>query len=271
MFKRLSQKLHPPFPREHGAWAMFAVPLIVGVSAARTVKLDVALFALTAFGFFLLRYPLMLALRARAPSTRTTALQWSVVYALFTGVCGIVLLVMTQLVALYFFAALGFVLLTLYLVLTLQRAEMSTLGEWIGVAGLALGAPGAYLVATRALDATAFALYGLNILYFGGTISYIKFKVREQPRMTTASTTMRARVWAGRVTLAYHLIVITLLTLAAVLGFLPLLAPIAFVLPLGKVIGGVLTRPARVNLPRLGLIELGLTLVFALVIVWAYH
>lgn len=260
-----------PLPREHGAWAMLVVPVWVGIGTTGVVNGPVILFALTAFGFFLLRYPLMLAVKSRAPTARSNALRWSAIYGALTLVFGAALVVLFPNWLLVPLGALGFISIAAYLWNAAHRAEMTTAGEWIGIAGLALGAPGVYLVAMRQLDVTAVALYLLNLFYFGGTVFYVKFKVREQPRLARVSDHWSTLFWAGRVTLAYHLLVLVLVAAFAILGIVPALAPIAFIPVVCKTIGGVATSPSRLNLRRLGLIELGFTVVFALVILMAYH
>jgi hypothetical protein len=270
------KKIDFPFPREHGAWAMFIAPLVVGIGAAEMLNGAVALFALVALGFFLLRFPLALAIKAHTREARVSALRWSALYATLTAILGAVLLFVTQLWLLIPLGAIGFATLVVYLWLVARRAEMSVWGEWIGIAGLALGAPGAYLVATGAAGlsvaeagATAIALYALNAFYFAGTVLYIKFKVREQPRL--APRNWVECVWAGRASIIYHTIVFALVAYFAATGALPALAAMAFVLPMCKVIGGVLTTPARLNIRRLGFIEVGLTVVFVAAILWAYR
>lgn len=258
-------------PREHGAWAMFAVPLLVGIGAGGKWNTNLLLLALTALGFFLLRYPLMLAIKSRAPGARLDALRWSAVYAALAAITGVWLLLATQLLPLAAIGALGFASLAIYLWLAARRAEMSTAGEWIGIAGLALGAPAAYLVATRSLDTAAIVVYLLNVLFFGGTVLYVRFKVREQPRAVVPTTNWFERLWAGRVTILYHALVLIAVALLAASGIVPALVAVAFILPMCKVLGGVATRSARVNLPRLGLIELSVTVAFALVVLAAYR
>jgi hypothetical protein len=250
---------------------MLVVPVWVGIGTAGVVNGPVILFVLTAFGFFLLRYPLMLAIKSRSPTARSTALRWSTIYGVLTLVLGVALVVLFPNWLLVPLGALGFISLVAYLWNAAHRAEMTTAGEWIGIAGLALGAPGAYLVAMRQLDVTAVALYLLNLFYFGGTVFYVKFKVREQPRLARVSDNWSALFWAGRVTLAYHLLVLAIIASFAILGIVPALAPIAFIPVVCKTIGGVATSPSRLNLRRLGLIELGFTVMFALVILIAYH
>ncbi|MDE3091880.1 MAG: YwiC-like family protein, partial [Chloroflexota bacterium] len=258
-------------PREHGAWAMLIVPLIVGVGAGGKWNPDLLPLALTVFGFFLLRYPLMLAIKSRAPDARRDALRWSALFAALTATSGAWLLLAAPLLPLIAIGALGLASLLIYLGLAARRAEMSTVGEWMGIAGLALSAPGAYLVATRALDSTAIALYLLNALYFGGTVLYIKYKVRVQPRAVSPTARWTERLWAGRGAVAYHALLLVLGALLALVGTLPALAAAAFALPMCQVLGGVVSRPVRLNIPRLGFVELTVTTVFALVVLAAYR
>ena len=258
-------------PREHGAWAMFAAPLLIGMGVAERLNVGVLLFAIVAAGFFLLRYPLMLAIKSRSPQARADALRWSVIYGAITCVSGLALLVMTREWKLIPIAALGFISLGIYLWLASRREEMTTLGEWIGIAGLALGAPAAYLIGKGSLDVTALQLYALNLLYFGGTVSYVKFKIREQPKAVAPSADLKSRLWAGRVTMAYHAMIIAIVSILILQGWLPALILIAFALPLCKVVNGVITRPMRLNIPRLGIIEMVFTIAFALVVLMAYY
>ncbi len=250
---------------------MFIAPLVTGISAAGTLSADTFLFVLAAFGFFLLRFPMMLAIKSRALNTRTLALRWSAIYAALTLVSGAILLLSTRLWILAGLGALGLATLVVYLWLASRRAEMTIWGEWIGIAGLALGAPGAYVVGKHALDATAVALYLLNILYFGGTVLYIKFKVREQPRLALSAPNLWARLWSGRASILYHAIAIALVAIFAAIQWVPALVPIAFILPMCKIIVGVLDQPERLNIRRLGFIEVGFTLLFLVVILWAYR
>lgn len=262
---------HLPLPHEHGAWAMFIAPLVTGFGAAEFFDLNALLLTLTVLGFFMLRFPLMVVIRyaSRVPQVRANAIQWSVIYAAFTAVCGAVLLFSTRLWELVPIAALGGMTLIVYLALVARREEMSVAGEWLGIAGLALGAPAAYLLGRHVLDADAFALFALNVLYFGGTVVYIKFKVRQQPRV--AAKNWVERLWFGRISIVYHAIVLAFATLSAAAGWIPALVVLTFILPMCKVLGGVLTQPARLNIRRLGLIELGFTLAFVFVVVTAYH
>lgn len=248
---------------------MLLAPLITGFGVAGVFNLDALVLALTVLGFFLLRFPLMLAIKSRTADGRRSALRWCLIYAAFTAASGAALVNSTRLWAIAPIAALGGISLIVYLALALRRAEMSLAGEWLGIAGLALGAPAAYLLGTHALDANAYALYALNVVYFGGTVLYIKFKVREQPR--AAAKNWVERLVSGRISIAYHAMVFALAAFSAAVHWIPALVMLTFILPMCKVIGGVLTQPPRLNIRRLGVIELGFTLVFVLIVVTAYR
>lgn len=267
-----------PIPHEHGAWAMFFVPLVVGlaVGASRRAADNqlnlgvIILFALTAFGFFLLRYPLALAIKSRDPNARRGALRWSVAYALLTFIGGIGVLMLTQLWWLAVLGGLGGGVLVIYLALVRQRQEMSVIGEWTGIVGAALTAPIAYSLLTRSIDATALLLYVLNVLFFGGTVYYIKFKVREQMRLVPPASNWRTRLWAGRAPILYNLIVLAIVAVFVVFDWVSPFALGAMFLPLLKSIWGVLNRPARLNIPRLGIVELVVSIMFAVLAVMTF-
>jgi hypothetical protein len=250
---------------------MFIAPLVTGIGAGRLLGFDTILLGLAALGFFLLRYPLMLFVRygSRALDERSDSLRWSALYAGFTALFGGWLVISSGQWLLALVGGVGGLTLVAYLFLAARRAEMSTLGEMIGIAGLALGAPAAYLVATHGLDGAALALYLLNMFYFGGTVLYIKFKVRQQPRLHLA--TLRNKIWAGRVSIAYHITVMGLAVVSGLFGFIPAIVCIAFAITMCKVVGGVLNRPAKLNIRRLGIIEVGFTLAFLGIVLFAYR
>jgi hypothetical protein len=108
-------------------------------------------------------------------------------------------------------------------------------------------------------------LYVLCFLFFGGTVYYIKFKVREQPRLITE--TWRARLWAARAPILYSLVAILIVALFAMIGWASGSAILAMLVPLPKVLIGALERPRRLSLPRLGIIEIVHSIIFALVMI----
>lgn len=265
----------PLLPREHGAWAMFIVPLVVGLAiGARRNQLDgcitTLLFVLAAFGFFLVRYPLMLLIKTRHSNAEGNVLLWSGIYGAVAFVGGVAALILTQVWELVIIGLIGGGLLGIHLWLAARRQEMSVVGQWSAIAGATLAAPGAYLLYAHRFDTTAAMLYVLSFLFFGGTVYYIKFKVREQLRVTTDASNAWTRLWAARAPILYSLVAIFLVALFAMIGWVSASAIVAMLVPLPKVLIGALERPVRVSLPRLGIIEIGHSIIFALVMIWVW-
>jgi hypothetical protein len=265
--------LKPPLPHEHGAWAMWSVPLIIGTWVAPQVAPRVAVLWIASLAFFLLRYPLatLVKTRRRPAADRARWLSWSIGYGLIAGLCGLWLVAAHRLFLLIPIGLLGGLLIVLNLWLVARKQDMSSAGELIGIFGLALGAPLAYYVAGGQLAATALLLWIVNGLYFGGTVFYIKLKVRQQPRLP-APDRLSDRLVKARACLTYQAVVLTLIIALVALDHRPLLLPLAFVPMTLKVIYGAARWQDRrtLSLPRLGVIEIVHSIAFAVLVIAAF-
>jgi hypothetical protein len=265
--------LSMPLPKEHGSWAMFAVPLIVGFAVAAQWQWRSILLIAAALGLFLVRYPIntLIKTRKRPQSDRAWLIRWAVVYGSITAICGGWLIVIDRLYWLMPLGVMGAALLVYHWWLVEQRKEMSARGELAGIFGLALGAPLAYYVSTGLIDGTAVGLWIVNALYFGGTVFYIKLKVRQQPK-EPAPDRVSERLVKAKACLTYQSVVLTLLILLVALERLPALALLAFVPMTLKVMLGATRWQDRnsLSLPRLGVIEIIHSVTFAVLIVAAF-
>ncbi len=126
-----------------------------------------------------------------------------------------------------------------------------------------------YDVAAASADGQMLCLWLLNILYFGGTVFYIKLKVRIHLRQQPPDSTMR-RLLVGKATVAYRLGAITLTALLGVTGLVPLLAPLVYVPVICKAVQGALAWQQRVSVKRLGVMEIMHSLIFAALLVLVY-
>ena len=165
----------------------------------------------------------------------------------------------------------GATLVAFNLWLASRKQEMSAVGELSGIAGLALGAPLAYYAATGQLDSTAFALWLINALYFGGTVFYIKLKVRQQPR-EPAPDRLSERLLNGRACLTYQAAALTVIMTLVALDHMPVLLPLAFVpMTLKMLVGTARWQDKRsLSLPRLGVIEILHAVMFAALVIVAF-
>ena len=75
--------LKPPLPKEHGAWAMLIVPLVLGWAIAPAWHWRSLILFVAALGFFLLRYPLAVLVKTRKRASEDNAYwwRWTTIYA----------------------------------------------------------------------------------------------------------------------------------------------------------------------------------------------
>ncbi len=163
-------------------------------------------------------------------------------------------------------------LLLFHLWLVSRRQEMSVTGELSGIFGLVLGAPMAYYAASGRLDATAGALWLLNALYFGGTVFYIKLKVRQQPRQP-APNRLGQRLVKAKACLAYQTATLTIVILLVTFQKAPLLIPLAFVPATIKILWGAWQWQDKksLSLMRLGVTEIIHAVAFTGLVVMAFR
>src|SRR5512143_3236897 len=120
-------RLSIPLPKEHGSWAMFAVPLVVGCAVAaqwspRSIELIAA-----ALGLFLVRFPIdtLIKTRKRPNADRARLIRWAIVYGSIAAICGGWLIVIERLYGLIPLGVLGMALLIYHWWLVERRKEMS--------------------------------------------------------------------------------------------------------------------------------------------------
>jgi hypothetical protein len=263
-----------PLPKEHGSWAMWSVPLIVGLAVAALWQWRSILLIAASLGFFLLRFPvdLLIKTRKRPTTDRAWLIRWAVMYGAVTVLCGLWLVVVDRLYGLAPLGAVGAMLLAYHWWLVEKRKEMSAAGELAGITALALGAPLAYYTATGRLGSTAALLWLVNALYFGGTVFYIKLKVRQQPREPRPDR-VSERLIKAKACLTYQSVVLTVACVLVGLLELPLLLLLSFVPMTVKVIYGATHWQDKrtLSLPRLGVMELIHAVLFAVLIILAFQ
>jgi archaellum biogenesis protein FlaJ (TadC family) len=273
MREKSKTRLAIPLPKEHGSWAMFVVPLIIGFAVAAQWQWRAIGLIAAALGLFLVRFPIdtLIKTRKRPQADRAWLLRWAAIYGSLAAICGAWLIVIDRLYWLIPLGATGAALLAYHWWLVERRQEISARGELAGICGLALGAPLAYYVSTGVIDGTAIGLWIVNALYFGGTVFYIKLKVRQQPK-EPAPDRVSERLVKAKACLTYQSVVLTVIILLAALNRLPALALLAFVPMTAKVLLGATRWQDRksLSLPRLGVIEIIHSVTFAVLIVAAF-
>ena len=252
---------------------MWSVPLIVGAAVAPVWQWRTLILIVAALAFFLVRYPLATLIKTRKRPTidRAWLLRWSIGYGLIAAFSGAWLILIERLYFLIPIGLIGATLVAFHLWLVYRNQEMSAYGDLTGIAGLALGAPLMYYAASGQLDGTAMLLWLVNALYFGGTVYYIKLKVRQQPRLP-APDRLGERLVKAKACLTYQGVVLTVIIALVAVDHVPALLPLAFVPMTLKVLYGAARWQDKqsLSLPRLGVIEVIHSVLFAVLVIVAF-
>lgn len=247
---------------------MLLVPMIVAASVAGTLSVHLLLLALSALGVFMSYVPLHTVLRGmfvtEQPDERLHQAQiWAALY-LCAGVAFMIPLLAQ---GFWFLLAIGSAGMTLYFAnffLTLRYSK-TIATDLLAVAGLTLSAPCAYLVSTHSLDQTAFVLWLLNFLFFGCSVFYVHMKIRATS-LRKSELTFSDRFSLGRLNVLYHVAVVAIVVGLAVGHYTPQLAFLAFVPMTLHAVYGTYRLSTRVRFKNLGLLLLGHSIVFVLIL-----
>lgn len=261
----------PPLPREHGAWAMLLIPLVVALAAAGRWGLEGPLFLGTCLALYVARQPITLlskSLRDPGAGPKGRPALWLAAYLLLAVAFGAPLLYPYGKWLLLPWAAVFLTFTALHFFLRRQRLDRTPAGELITIAGLALTAPGAYYVA-RGLEPAAVYLWVLTTLYSGASVFYVRMKMRHRAlRRTAAGATERMAL--GRSNLVYQGILVVTVVFLAYTGRVPPLVPVAFVPLLAKVFVGVARGGPLVNIKGIGWTEVVHSVAFTFLLAGAY-
>lgn len=258
-------------PKEHGAWGIGGVSLLVGLLAAGGDSAVLAPFAvaLLLMGAFLCMLFLRAALfplaryGAMLPVERQRAqkqLAWRL--ALGAAICGLPLLVVWKLFYLLPLGLLTAGLMALDLWLVHKRSERTTFSELLGVFTLTLAAPAGHYTMSGAWSAEAMRLWLLCLAYFAGVVPYVK--MHSTRRMGKA-----ARSWAT-LTLIYHLGIVLGALVLAWHRALPPLATVALTVSLPRIFWALTVPSSSQDIRRIGWVEMVHSVVFGIFLVVAF-
>ena len=260
-----------PKPKEHGAWGMLYVPFVIGVGIAGSFNFETLCLLIAITLAFLSQKPYGQLLAPKdstsSPDPRKLRLQisWLVLYAGSSAGLFAWLYLHYQLKALIVFGLLMVPIVLSFSYFIRCRQVRTVWGELAGIVGLTMAGPMAHYVATGKMRAVGFALWWLCILYFAGSIFYVKAVVqnylRSRSKLAGGSAGMEK---ACRI---YHMGVLAVLLCLVILGQLPAIISLGFI---PVIIRGlwVSSRPRpRLNFAIIGWTEVGYSIFFALILI----
>ncbi len=271
MMRDVLKRYRMIFPSEHGSWSLTLTPFLIGagvgaVAGAATFAVGATALALAAvMALFLARQPISLwvrIVRGRGRRADLGAAQfWSLLLGGLAVLAGGGLLALGRWPVLWLgLPAVGVLALTL--VLGTALGPRTLLVELIGVIGLALAAPAAYVSMAGRLDATAWLAWGISALHSAISVLYVRLRIDE--RHGRAS---RGETWA---VVAAHALSLLAVIAAVWMRWLPPLVALPVGLLLVRALYVARRRPQIENVKRFGFIEMGVALSFALLVVLAF-
>jgi hypothetical protein len=266
------RRKHYAIPPEHGAWAWWIGPLLIGAAAAGRVTPDLGVLTAAALVGFLLRQPVTVLVkvasgRAGRPDI-APAVAWLVVYTVLLTPLAAVLAARGHW-AVFALGAAGAPVLAVQLWLVSRREERrQTLLQAAGAGVLALAAPAAYWVCGGHDAATAWLLWALTGLHAASTIVHVRLRLEQRRLKAMPALPERMRIGAGPVALyaANFLLAVAL----AAMQFVPVLVSLAFLAALAEGLWAVVQPPVGVKPTRIGLRQLAASSTFVLLMCGAY-
>jgi hypothetical protein len=266
MFKHIKMIL----PSEHGSWSLMLTPFVIGAGVAvvavpRVNALAILLCFIAAMALFLARQPLALWVRIRRGRARRSderaASGWSLLLGGIAALAGTGLILLGRAAVMWLAIPAAAVLaITLAMGAVLGPRRLAT--ELVGVVGLALAAPAAYVAAAGILNFTAGAVWAISALHNVISVLYVRLRIDQRHDRASRSEAVIAVVG--------HLVSLAAVIGAALAGWLPPLVGLPIAILLARALVVAWHKPPLENVKQFGFTEMGLALAFAAVVVAAY-
>jgi lipid-A-disaccharide synthase-like uncharacterized protein len=265
---------HIALPQQHGSWALWLGPYIIGIGVGGAFKIELLWLTLSSLGGFLLLQPLTLLIKViagRKPRTDLApSLFWSIFYSLLALISLYQLLITDHYYILYLALA-AFPVLVWQLILVARREERGQMGiELVGSGVLALAAPAAYWIAKDGMNLTGWVLWILCWMQSAGAIVYVYLRL-EHRRLTEMPDAQDRFAMAKRA-LLYNTFNVAAVIAVAALNLTPPLVIIPFLTMLLEIIYGALIKPGIGAKPvSIGVRQVIITIIFATLMILTYR
>ena len=244
-------------PREHGAWAMWIVPMLSAALATHFSLSFLLLFLCFAL-LYVVHHPIVMLAKRRANS-QNDGKKFVLAVGVPAIVLGIALILIYNLPLLVLFGVLELALFVFSVKAFVDKEQRTFANELTIVAALTLSAPASYYAVMRAFDMHAIILYFLNFLFFGSSVFYVKMRIEF---LRTKGFWMGEAEKARLMTIAYHVVFITVILLMSIMKSVNILVLVGFLPMLVQVAVGIFSKNTRVNFTRLGVALIVQSVVF---------
>jgi hypothetical protein len=264
------KKSGAPVPKEHGAWFMLGHCLLIGALVSGSFGIPVLLVIAASVLVFIAMQglkQLTRALRQREHQIPMRVPWASLGFLLAAAVAGLAAVVGWDLKVLLLWGVASLVLTAVYAWVLFQRRERSLLGEWLGIFGLTMSAGTVWTAGNGGWGREALWLWALAFLYFGGSVPYVKFRVKQ---MKAETTSLRSHLSYAKIALLYTFVTLAAVVFAGVNDLVPALVVVPFALSLAKVVWVTLRGQGPKRVAHVGYSEVVFSTLFAVVTIAAF-
>jgi hypothetical protein len=258
-------------PAEHGAWGMLAIPFLSAAAVANRWNWPLLLCGACALALYLLRG----FIEAQGGDWKLLLVPTHLALAAVAALSAAALLVVYQRYALIVVGALGTFLYGLHHWLLAQHNEQHTekrslVAALVGVGLLSLTAPAAWIASRGRMDAIGAQVWLLNLAFFVGGVLYVKYRVRGLQAHRDFSGAHERLRFAWPV-IVYHLLLVIFLAAWVWVEPRSVAMLVAFTPGVLRAGGLLLQLGHRFPIKRLGWTEVAHAVVFAVLLVLAFH
>jgi hypothetical protein len=260
-------------PREHGAWGLLLVPMVTGAGVAFRESshfVPALLLLVAALALFWLRTPVesLLGTSAMQAQTKDERRTVAIVIGALAAVAGLALGILlwawkNPLLWLIGTAAGAAFVGQALLKKSGRRTRM--LSEIVGTIGLTASGPAAYYVISGKFGATAWVVWAVNLIFAGDQIHYVQLRIH-----TARIAGFGAKLKRGWTFAVGQLLMTAALTMACLLGLIPVIASIAFSPLLFRGWYYFIQGPAPLVVRKLGWNELSHAVAFCILFIGAF-
>ncbi len=259
-------------PREHGAWGLLLVPLLVGAATGLSTSqrvLPTLVFVVATLLLFWLRTPVESLIgsgpmAARTREERRAVLLSAGVLIVASTSCLMGLMWGGRNLGLFPIGAVSAVCFILQAVLRKLGRSLRMASQVVGTLGLTAAAPAAYYVASGRLDMPAFVLWAANWLFAADQIHFVQLRIH-----ASRARTFREKAFAGKFFLAGQVVLLALLATALLAHVVSPFVVLAFVPALFRGTRWFFQAPQSLNVKALGWSEMRQGIAFGVLLTFA--
>lgn len=266
-------KKHVAITGEHGSWVFLFSPLLIGLFVGDSWSMAAIYLIMASLAGFLIRQPITVFVKIlsgrRSNRDLPAARFWILVYG-FLGTLAVLGLVKSGFAFLLVLVVPGMVVFAWHLRLVYHRAERRQMEVEIVASGvLALSAPAGYWIGKGVLHPLGWWLWVLTWVQSAASIVYAYLRLKQ--RGLRSIPAVAERLGMGRRALLYAGFNVGATVVLAILGILPTLVFVPYLLQGIETLWGVFHPAAGVKPTKIGFRQLGVSILFTILFILTWN